>query len=157
MAGLPDPVAKETILKRLDAFSANLANLQAALNDLHNAALPLVDVAVNHLALNEAEGNHLRDWFEQRRGEENRFRRSPTQPSVENKVRQGLIEACELALESKFPIDSWWIRPGYIRSVFVEAFVNEGDRNEQNPDLQRRVITLNIYTPTADPNQLGSE
>jgi hypothetical protein len=70
--------------------------------------------------------------------------------TAEERIRQGLIDAIELALNNQVAISSYWICPGYIQSVHVDAFLYKEEPDEVEVEYPN-VINLNIYTPWPKP------
>jgi hypothetical protein len=105
MGGMPEIMAKGTILRRMDDYSKNKNHLIQVLDDLQNRPEPMdvLGVAYGILATPE-EVSHMRDeWF-----------RTwwPWAQPVEPIIRRGVIEAIKVALKNPanpLPLDFYWV------------------------------------------------
>jgi uncharacterized membrane protein len=103
-------IAKPEILRRMDMLSRNPAIVEAALRAIESRPeVSLLELGVEYGYVDQRpeERDHLaRDWFDARQG----WWRSvgPIEPAL----RAAFIRAGHLALETKLPVDSYWIRGG---------------------------------------------
>jgi len=141
MPDWPAPVAKGSALQRLDELSKDPTKLMAVLSDLRAPNFSLITIGLKYGVLTPEGANFVEnEWFQR-------------WPTAEARIREGLIKAVELALSKQRAISSYWIAPGFIQEVHVEAFFYD---EPPEPDVKQEdqyppVINFNIYTPWPKP------
>ena len=143
MGGMPEIIAKGTILSRMDAFSTS-EDLTAMLNALQTSPDPMDVIGANfNLLQTPAEVSHMRDeWF-----------RTwwPWAQPVEPIIRQGVIQALNLAISTKLPLCFYWVcSPQYDDSTDSSSTDNEPVEVTIGQSAQQ--ITVIFHTP--DPPYL---
>jgi hypothetical protein len=141
MSGWPAPVAKVSALQQLDKLSKDPATLTAVLAELRTPNSSLIAIGLKYGVLTQEEANFVEQgWFQR-------------WSTAEARIREGLIKAFDLALNKQVAISSYWIAPGFIQEVHVEAFFYDEppEPGVEEKDRYSPVINLNIYTPWPGP------
>lgn len=149
MGGMPEIIAKGTILSRMDDFgNGNTGKLQAMLTALQTNTSTMdvigADPTFNLLQTPE-EVSHMRDeWF---------ANWWPWAQPVEPIIRRGVIEALNLAISSKLPICFYWVcSPQYDGDATDTSSSPDNEPVQVAIGQSAQQITVIFHTP--DPPYL---
>ena len=128
---MPGNVSQGPTLRRISEGSRDSNKIERALADLQQGTKSLIQIAEEFsFVRTDGERDHLANhwlgdipWF-------------PNEPYVESILRQGFIEACEMALKRRVPIEAYWTCAGPEAKFEVSAC---GSLNQ---------VTLIIATPS---------
>ena len=108
------PISQGTVMRKINATANDAAKRGPFLADLKDQHLTFVQVLLNHVGLKPPEANYLLTyWFNPNIADPRIF--WPDKQPIEPIVRQGLIDAIELATDKSatelkyLPTDYYWI------------------------------------------------